>query len=96
MTKVIFSEIAKQELDDASSYYEAQQPGLGIVFREEAKSSVDRIAKYPHAWSVERGDVRKYLLHKFPYKILYSVEEDHIVILAVAHQHRKPDYRIES
>ncbi len=32
------------------------------------------------------------LLHKFPYKLLYALEHDHIVVIAVAHQHRKPDY----
>jgi hypothetical protein len=44
------------------------------------------------AWSVERGEIRKCLLHKFPYKLLYSIEADHILILAVAHQHREPEY----
>lgn len=32
-----------------------------------------RIAAYPKAWSVERGEIRKCLLHKFPYKLLYSI-----------------------
>ncbi|MDP2208100.1 MAG: type II toxin-antitoxin system RelE/ParE family toxin [Bacteroidota bacterium] len=54
-----------------------------------------RIAEHPQAWSVERGDVRKCLLHKFPYKLLYSIEEDHIFVLAVAHQHRRPNYWVE-
>jgi toxin ParE2 len=51
-----------------------------------------RIAEYPETWSLERGDIRKCLLHKFPYKLLYSIEKDHIIIIAVAHQHRKPEY----
>lgn len=62
---------------------------------EELKLAATRIAEYPAAWSVERGDVRKCLLHKFPYKPLYSIEKDNIVVLALAHQHRKPDYWIE-
>jgi len=39
--------------------------------------------------------MRYYEIEKFPYKLLYSVESNHIFIIAVAHQHRRPDYWIE-
>ena len=90
--EVIFSVYAKQELEDAIGFYELEFEGLGRRFKEEVRKASLRIAEYPVAWSVERGDIRKCLLLKFPYKLLYSVEEDHIFIIAVAHQHRKPDY----
>lgn len=76
--KVIFSMYATQELDDATSYYEFEYRGLGKRFREEVRKAAKRISEYPQAWSVERGDVRKCTLHKFPYKLLYSAEKDHI------------------
>ena len=91
--KVIFSEYAKLELDDATQYYEIELHGLGKRFREEIRKAAIRIAEYPEAWSIEKGDIRKYILHNFPYKLLYSIEKTHIFIIAVAHQHRKPDYR---
>ena len=94
--RVIFSKLARQELNDATYFYELQYSGLGKRFRVEVKNATKRIAEYPKAWSVERGDVRKCLLHKFPYKLLYSIETGHIFIIAVAHQHRKPDYWIDS
>jgi plasmid stabilization system protein ParE len=90
--KVIFAKLAKQELDDAVRFFELQTPGLGRRFRAEVKKAAIRITEYPEAWSIERGEIRKSLLHKFPYKLLYSIEKDHIFIIAVAHQHRKPDY----
>lgn len=93
--KVVFSKYAGQELIDAVRYYELEYEGLGRRFRKEVRKAAIRIAEYPMAWSVERGDVRKCLLHKFPYKLLYSIEEDHIFVIAVAHLHRKPDYWIE-
>lgn len=93
--KVIFSKFAKQELDDATYFYEIESQGLGKRFREEIRKAAKRIIEYPKAWSVERGDVRKCLLHSFPYKLLYSIEQDHIFIIAVAHQHRRPNYWIE-
>lgn len=92
--RVVFSRFAKQELDDAVRYYEIQVQGLGKRFRREVRRGARRIAQYPEAGSAERGEVRKYLLHKFPYKLLYSIELEHLFIIAVAHQHRKPDYWI--
>lgn len=93
--KVIFTELARKELSDATEYYEIEQHGLGIRFNDEIQSAIARIVQYPQAWSIERGEIRKCLLHKFPYKILYSVETDHILVIAVAHQHRKPDYWVD-
>ncbi len=93
--KIIFSRLAQQELDDAVRYYELHHPGLGRRFKEEVRKAALRIAEYPEAWSIDREDIRKCLLHKFPYKLLYSIEEDHIVIVAVAHQHRRPDYWVD-
>ena len=93
--RVIFSKYAKQELEDAIHYYELEYSGLGKRFKEEVRRATLRIAEYPEAWSVERGEVRKCLLHKFPYKLLYSIEEYLIFVIAVAHQHRKPDYWVE-
>ena len=93
--RVIFSTFAHQELKDAIQYYEMEFKGLGERFRQEVRRAALRIAEYPTAWSVERGQIRKCLLLKFPYKLLYSIEKDHIFIVAVAHQHRRPDYWIE-
>ena len=90
--QILFTKIARQELDDAVRYYDLEYPGLGRRFREEVRKAALRIALHPEAWSRERGDVRKCLLHKFPYKLMYSIEKDHILIIAVAHQHRRPDY----
>lgn len=92
---VVFSNFAKLELEDAIAYYELEHSGLGINFKKEIQKNIERIKKFPLAASIERGEIRKSLLHKFPYKILYSIESDHIFIIAIAHQHRKPDYWIE-
>lgn len=93
--KVIISRLAKLEIDEAFAYYELQYKGLGKKFREEVKKNLNLIQKYPKAWSIEKGEVRKSILHKFPHKILYSIEKDHIFIIALSHQHRKPNYWIE-
>jgi plasmid stabilization system protein ParE len=95
MMRVIFTRVARQELEDAVRFYEFEYSGLGRRFKEEVRKAALRVAEYPNAWSIERGEIRKCLLHRFPYKLLYSVEEDHILVIAVAHQHRKPDYWVD-
>jgi len=93
--QIVFDKLAKLELDDASEYYELEVLGLGARFRVEVKREIRRIREYPDAWTKEKNDVRRYLLHKFPYKILYSIETDYIYIIAIAHCHRHPDYWID-
>ncbi len=95
MNRVVFSQYAKQELDDAIRFYDLKLSGLGAELKNDVRKAVLQITEYPLAWSVERGEVRKCLLHKFPYKVLYSIEKDHIFIIAVAHQHQKPNYWVE-
>jgi plasmid stabilization system protein ParE len=90
--KVRFTSLAVQELEDATRFYEIEFAGLGKQFKIEVQKAVHRIAEHPNAWSFQREPIRKYVLHKFPYKILYAVEQDHIIVTAIAHQHRAPDY----
>ncbi len=93
--KIIFNALALEELKDAVDYYNFETPGLGDIFKEEIKKSLHRIAMYPAFFPILTKDIRKYVLYKFPYKILYTIEKDHIYVAAIAHQHRKPDYWID-
>jgi plasmid stabilization system protein ParE len=88
-------EIARLEFDEAKEFYETEQPGLGSHFDEQIKHSLLRIQQYPQAWPPERKEIRRYIVHKFPYKILYSIQADKIVVLAFAHLHRQPDYWVD-
>jgi len=90
--RVIFSPEARQEFEEAERYYERQLLGLGTRFRAEVRSALSRIRAWPLACPCERGDIRRMTMSRFPYKLLYSVEVDHIYIIAVAHQHREPTY----
>lgn len=90
--RVLFTRLARQEVEDATAFYEQERSGLGSRFREEVRATIRRIQENPAAWPVVRGDVRAGLLYRFPYRLLYSIEVDHLLIIAVAHQHRRPDY----
>lgn len=92
--RVIFDNFAKLELDDGKEYYEMEVIGLGKRFKQEVKISINIIKKMPEIGSQESGNIRRYILHKFPYKVLYSIEKDHIYVIAIAHLHREPMYWI--
>lgn len=93
--ELIFAKVAQAELAEAKRYYERQQRGLGEAFLREAKVCVKRILEHPVAWKVEIDPVRRFLFNRFPYKMLYVIRGKQIVVLAVAHQHRDPDYWID-
>ena len=93
--KVIIAKIAQQEFKEAKEFYEIEQSGIGIRFEKEIKNAILRIKQFPSAWPVERNEIHCYLIHKFPYKILYSIQQNNIILLAFAHQHRKHDYWID-
>jgi len=83
-------EIARREYDEAKEFYETELPGSGSQFEGQIRHSLLRIQQYPQAWPTERKEIRRYIVHKFPYKILYIIQADKIVILAFAHLHRQP------
>ena len=83
---------ADDEFCEAIDYYEVCQAGLGQDFYTEVNSAIGRIRDLPEAWPVFDGDVRRCLTYRFPYGVLYSIEEDGIFVLAVMHLKRSPDY----
>ena len=93
--RVLISPEAQREFEEAERYYKHQSPQLGDAFRAEIKEALPRIRSWPLSCPIERGDIRRLTLSRFPYKLLYSVESDHLYVIAVAHQHRAPEYWIE-
>jgi len=90
--KFRFVSPANIELDEAIRYYEHQLPGLGFRFYQEVDAAIDRISHMPEAWTKIGENTRRYLIKGFPYALLYAIEEDEILIMAVAHLHRNPEY----
>ncbi|MBN2313722.1 MAG: type II toxin-antitoxin system RelE/ParE family toxin [Sedimentisphaerales bacterium] len=92
---VRFLQIAKLELDDAVNYYNRERPGLGYEFLWEVFFAIDRIKQFPHAWPIFYQETRRCLIRRFPYGIIYILENDLVLIFAIAHLHREPDYWID-
>jgi plasmid stabilization system protein ParE len=92
--QISFNPLAERELNDAAQYYELERRGLGAAFLSEVEHSCKSITEYPEAAPVIVNAVRRRLLRRFPYALLYSVRPDAIRILAVMNLKRRPAYWI--
>jgi plasmid stabilization system protein ParE len=90
--QVRFTELAKLEFDEARAWYRAIRPELGSSFSQEVRTATQRLTHMPLMYPLEMGDIRSCVLKQFPYTLRYAVRGELIVIVAVSHQHRAPDY----
>ncbi|OFX16653.1 MAG: plasmid stabilization protein [Bacteroidetes bacterium GWA2_31_9] len=83
---------AEAEFIQAINYYEECSKGLGYNFSLEVYSAIERILAYPKAWQFIEVDIRRSLVSRFPFGVLYVVDNDKIIILAIMHLNREPSY----
>jgi plasmid stabilization system protein ParE len=93
--QIQFAQAANDELNDACDWFNQQQVGLGDRFRYDVRDAVLLISKAPLLFPVELEDVRRYVMNRFSYTLRYVVRGEVIWILAVSHQHRRPDYWVD-
>jgi hypothetical protein len=93
--KFYFHEHAENEFCKAVDYYEDCRPGLGIEFSKEVYAAIDRIIRYPEAWSPLSVNTRRCLVNRFPFGVIYQIKPDSIRIIAVADLRRRPNYWID-
>jgi plasmid stabilization system protein ParE len=90
--EVRFLTVAKQELDDTVNWYNQQVDGLGQEFLDELDRAVRRSAIFPLSCPEIEPGLRRCLLARFPYGLIYGLDDETIIIVAVAHLHRQPRY----
>lgn len=83
---------AEVEMTKASVFYEAATIGLGVEFLDDVQRVIDLVCEHPEIGRSIAQGFRQALLHRFPFSLIYSIETDVILIVAVAHQRRRPDY----
>ena len=83
---------AEAEFVRAVEFYEEREEGLGHDLAVEIYSTIERILAQPKAWLVMEDNIRRSLVRRFPYGILYVEDADEIFVVAVMHLHRDPDY----
>ena len=83
---------AREEFLAAIDYYNDAEPGLGMAFYSEIEDAIALVERYPDLWTGIGGGIRRCLVRRFPYAILYSQEAGRIYIYAIMNTSREPDY----
>lgn len=89
--KVIIRPESENDLKEAFSWYEDKRLGLGYDFLLQVDVGLRFIERNPEIHPIEYKGIRKHIIKRFPYKIIYLVEEENIIVLAVIHGKRSPD-----
>ena len=76
---------AERDAAEAQSWYESQQVGLAALFHAEFSATINRLAEMPLIYPVLYRDVRRAVLHRFPYLIWYRVANTAVTVLACTH-----------
>jgi len=85
---------AQRELEDAVAWYNRQAAGLGQELLDELDRAVRRAVAFPVAYPEIESGIRRCRLARFPYGLIYGVDGETLVVVAVAHLHRRPRYWI--
>ncbi|MEK9149174.1 MAG: type II toxin-antitoxin system RelE/ParE family toxin [Candidatus Desantisbacteria bacterium] len=88
--RVVIGPEAENDLKEAFSWYEDKRQGLGYDFLLQVDAGLRFIERNPKIFPPEYKGTRKYLVKRFPYKIIYLLEEERITVLAVIHGKRSP------
>lgn len=79
-------------MTEAALFYEQARMGLGETFFDDVQRSIDTVRERPMIGEEVDYGFRRTLVHRFPFTIIYAIEDKEIVVVAVAHQSRSPDY----
>lgn len=88
--KIKFLKLAKEDFKEASDYYTNESQDLSNRFKEDIKTSIDRIIFFPILFPKMTNEVRKCVTSKFPFTIFYRIKNDTIEILAIGNHYQDP------
>ena len=81
---------AELDVAEAQLWYEMQRTSLGTEFHSEVTQVIDQLAKTPLIYQVVYEDIRRAIVHRFPYLIWYRVLDEVVVVLACTHARQEP------
>ena len=91
--RVEYHPLTTSDLNNAVAYFNRQQPGLGDELRIAVYESIDRLRASPAQFSVISKDIRRCLVHRFPYAVLFRVTNaDTVRVLVIRHHRRRPGF----
>lgn len=83
--------VAERELAEAAGWYEEQARGLGQQFLDEFEATMERVIRFPDAWTPISTRHRRCLFRRFPFAVIYSRSGSDIRVSAVADLRRDPE-----
>ena len=83
---------AEEEMTEAARFYEAAKTGLGDAFLDDIQRAIETVRERPLLGVAVVYGFRRALLRRFPFSIVYAIDESEIIVVAVAHQRRRPYY----
>ncbi|MEK6681494.1 MAG: type II toxin-antitoxin system RelE/ParE family toxin [Nitrospirota bacterium] len=89
--QVVVRPEAEEDLKEAFSWYEDNRTGLGYDFLLHVDAGINFIKRHPETHPIEYKGTRKHLISRFPYKIIYLVKGEKLIVLAVLHGKRSPE-----
>jgi len=92
MKRVVVRRLARADIDRASVYYESERRGLGLEFLEAVDRAIGQIAANPYQYPAAHREMRRMLLHPFPYGLFYKPQGDLVRVYAVIHTSRHPPH----
>ncbi len=90
--KIRFHGAARRELRKAVDRYDERLPGLGEEFAAAIEHSVGLIASHPGLGTPHMRRTRRVQIRRFPYSLVYAERDEFLIVIAVAHHRRRPDY----
>jgi len=87
-----YLEQAVIEAEGAARWYAERSRTAAERFSTELDEAEAAILERPEAWPASGDGTRRYLLRRFPFSVVYRIEESRILIVAVAHARRRPGY----
>ena len=92
MRRAKFVPLARHEFLAQVAYYSREDPALGRRFSAAVEAATARALAYPFGGSPVGADTRRVLVRSFPFSVIYRSDAEGIIVFAVAHNARRPDY----
>jgi plasmid stabilization system protein ParE len=83
---------AQAELLEGISYYSAIKAELGLRFEQAVADAVRSAVAHPERGAPRSRNTRRWLPKSFPYGLIYRASEAEVLVVAVAHQRKRPEY----
>jgi plasmid stabilization system protein ParE len=83
---------AIEEAEAAARWYAERSSSAAVGFADEVDAAIAAIEQTPEAWPPYDHGTRHYLLRRYPFSVVYRIEETRILVVAVTHGRRRPGY----